>query len=82
MTRQRGIDVCAYYALANGYLTGKYRNKADLSKSARGESVRKYMAGNGPRVLAALDQVANETGHTLRLPASTVRLATSKGLCL
>ena len=64
VARRRGIDVCAYYALANGYLTGKYRNEADLSKSARGESVGKYMAGNGPRALAALDGVANETGHT------------------
>ena len=35
VARRRGIDVCAYYALANGYLTGKYRNKADLSKSTR-----------------------------------------------
>ena len=43
VARRRGIDVCAYYALANGYLTGKYRDKADLSKSARGESVGKYM---------------------------------------
>jgi aryl-alcohol dehydrogenase-like predicted oxidoreductase len=60
--RRRGIDVCAYNALANGYLTGRYRSKADLSKSPRGESVKKYMAS--PRVLAALDQVAHETGHT------------------
>ncbi|HEY7298168.1 MAG TPA: aldo/keto reductase [Xanthobacteraceae bacterium] len=62
--RRRDIDVCAYYALANGYLTGKYRSTADLSKSHRGERVRKYMAGNGPRVLAALDRIAQETGHT------------------
>jgi aryl-alcohol dehydrogenase-like predicted oxidoreductase len=65
VARRRGIDVCAYYALANGYLTGKYRSTADLSKSSRGQRVRKYMEGNGPRVLAALDQVAKETGHTL-----------------
>jgi aryl-alcohol dehydrogenase-like predicted oxidoreductase len=65
VARRRGIDVCAYYALANGYLTGKYRSTADLSKSSRGERVRKYMDGNGPSVLAALGQVAEETGHTL-----------------
>jgi aryl-alcohol dehydrogenase-like predicted oxidoreductase len=63
--RRRDIDVCAYYALASGYLTGKYRSAADLSKSARGGAVKKYMEGRGPRVLAALDQVAEETGHTL-----------------
>jgi aryl-alcohol dehydrogenase-like predicted oxidoreductase len=64
VARGRGIDVCAYYALANGYLTGKYRSTADLSKSRRGERVRKYLEGNGPRVLAALDAIAQETGHT------------------
>jgi aryl-alcohol dehydrogenase-like predicted oxidoreductase len=63
--RRCGIDVCAYYALANGYLTGKYRSAADLSKSRRGERVRTYMEGGGPRVLAALDQIAEETGHTV-----------------
>jgi aryl-alcohol dehydrogenase-like predicted oxidoreductase len=65
VARRHGIDVCAYYALANGYLTGKYRSTADLSKSSRGERVRQYMAGKGPRVLAALDQVGQETGHTV-----------------
>jgi aryl-alcohol dehydrogenase-like predicted oxidoreductase len=65
VARRRNIDVCGYYALASGYLTGKYRSKEDLSKSPRGEAVRKYMEGNGPRVLAALEHVAAETGHTL-----------------
>jgi aryl-alcohol dehydrogenase-like predicted oxidoreductase len=65
VARRGDIDVCAYYALASGYLTGKYRSTADLSKSRRGERVRKYMEGKGPRVLAALDQIAEETGHSL-----------------
>jgi aryl-alcohol dehydrogenase (NADP+) len=49
--RRRHIDVCGYYALASGYLTGKYRSMVDLSKSARGQVVRKYLEGSGPRVL-------------------------------
>jgi aryl-alcohol dehydrogenase-like predicted oxidoreductase len=64
VTRRRGIDACAYYALASGYLTGKYRSTADLSKSSRGDAVRKYVEGKGPRVLAVLDRVADETGAT------------------
>src|SRR5207302_636423 len=78
LARRRGIDVCAYYALANGYLTGKYRGTADLAKSSRVQRVRKYMEGNGPRVLAALDRLAKETGHTLAqvalawVPATTL----------
>lgn len=64
VAQRHDIDVCAYYALASGYLTGKYRSEADLSKSRRGQAVREYMQGNGPRVLAALDRVAEETRHT------------------
>jgi aryl-alcohol dehydrogenase-like predicted oxidoreductase len=65
VAQRRHIDVCGYYALASGYLTGKYRSMDDLSKSARGQAVRKYLGGSGPRVLTALDKVAAETGHTL-----------------
>jgi aryl-alcohol dehydrogenase-like predicted oxidoreductase len=59
------LGVIPYYSLAAGYLTGKYRSKADLSKSAaRGEGAGKYLEGRGPKVIAALDQVASETRAT------------------
>jgi aryl-alcohol dehydrogenase-like predicted oxidoreductase len=65
VAQRQNIDVCGYFALASGYLTGKYRTKEDLSKSPRGEGAGRYMEGNGPRVLAALGQISSETGHTL-----------------
>ena len=53
------IGVINYYALASGFLSGKYRNEDDLAKSAaRGGSVRKYLNAQGLGVLAALDAVA------------------------
>ena len=55
------IGMTPYYALASGYLSGKYRTPADL-RGTRSGSVKKYMEGNGPRVLAALDAVAEQTG--------------------
>jgi aryl-alcohol dehydrogenase-like predicted oxidoreductase len=58
------LGMCAFFALANGYLTGKYRSAADLGKSVRSDRVEEYMAGNGPRVLAAMDEVTAETGAT------------------
>jgi aryl-alcohol dehydrogenase-like predicted oxidoreductase len=59
LVRQEGIGVISYYALASGFLTGKYRNVADLSKSlARGGAVKKYLTPKGSNVLAALDEVA------------------------
>jgi aryl-alcohol dehydrogenase-like predicted oxidoreductase len=59
------IGVIPYYALASGYLSGKYRGEADLSKSPRGRGAANYMNGNGPAVLAAMDAVAAETGASL-----------------
>jgi aryl-alcohol dehydrogenase-like predicted oxidoreductase len=52
------IGVIPYYGLASGFLTGKYRTRADLAQSARGAAVEKYMDDRGMRVLAALDEVA------------------------
>jgi hypothetical protein len=61
---RHGLGMCAFFALANGYLTGKYRSDADLGKSVRSDRVEEYMRGNGPQVLEALDEVAAETGAT------------------
>ena len=47
-----------YYALAAGFLTGKYRSEADLGKSPRGGGVKKYLDARGLGVLDALDEVA------------------------
>lgn len=59
-----GIGVLPYYGLASGYLTGKYRSPADYSQSVRGDRMAKYVEGRGPVVLAALDEIAGETGAT------------------
>ena len=53
---RNGLGVFPYFSLANGFLTGKYRGKADLGKSLRGERSAAYLEGNGMRVLGALDE--------------------------
>ena len=58
------IGVISYYALASGFLTGKYRTQADLASSARAQSNAKYLNARGLRILAALDDVAARTGAT------------------
>jgi len=55
------IGMTPYYGLARGYLSGKYRSAGDL-KGTRSGGVKTYLEGDGPRVLAALDQVAEATG--------------------
>ena len=65
------LGVFPFYSLANGFLTGKYRTEADLSKSVRGERSRDYLSGKGAEVLRALDEIAAETGAAL----ATISLA-------
>ena len=62
--RTHGLGVITYFSLASGFLTGKYRSEADLSKSARGQAVKKYLNERGFRILRALDQVAEQYHST------------------
>ncbi|MGK9052051.1 aldo/keto reductase [Neorhizobium petrolearium] len=55
------IGVINYYGLASGFLTGKYRDKADTEGKARGARALNYLNDKGLRILAALDEVAVET---------------------
>ncbi|MEO7814005.1 MAG: aldo/keto reductase [Sphingomicrobium sp.] len=62
----RGLSFFPYYSLANGFLTGKYRSKDDLGKSVRGGRNVDYVdSPKGKTVLAALDEVAAQTGQSL-----------------
>lgn len=57
--QREGLGVLNYYALASGFLSGKYRSEADGNKSARGAGVIKnYMNERGLRILATLGEVA------------------------
>jgi aryl-alcohol dehydrogenase-like predicted oxidoreductase len=59
------LAIIPFFGLANGFLTGKYRSKQDLSKSTRGDRVEEYLDGRGMGVLEALDEVSAETGAPL-----------------
>lgn len=56
------VGVINFYALASGFLSGKYRTEADLGKSPRGQGVKRYLNERGLRVLDALDAVARRYG--------------------
>ena len=55
---EKGIGVINYFALAKGFLTGKYRSEADLTKSPRGGGIKQYLNDRGFRILSALDKLA------------------------
>jgi aryl-alcohol dehydrogenase-like predicted oxidoreductase len=59
-----GIGVIPYFALAAGFLTGKYRSKQDAAGKARGQMVEKYLNDRGFAVLDALEAVAADLHST------------------
>ncbi len=63
--QQRKIRVFTYFSLAHGFLSGKYRSEADLSKSAaRGGGIAKYLNPRGIRILDALDAISKSHDST------------------
>jgi aryl-alcohol dehydrogenase-like predicted oxidoreductase len=59
LCRAEEIGVITYFSLAKGFLSGKYRSKADLGQSPRGGGVEPYLNQRGFRILAALDAVSS-----------------------
>ncbi|WP_411699829.1 aldo/keto reductase [Conyzicola sp.] len=68
---RQGLGVMPRFALASGFLTGKYRSRSDIAKNSRGAEAAKYLSRKGLRVLAALDRIAQSHG----VPVATVALA-------
>ena len=58
LSEASGLGVITYYALAAGFLTGKYRSEADLEGSDRGHVVKGYLNPAGYGLLGAIDDVA------------------------
>lgn len=71
ITLQYQLGVINYWSLASGFLTGKYRTEADLSKSVRGGGLKKYLNKRGLSILDALDTV----GKRHNAAPATVALA-------
>jgi aryl-alcohol dehydrogenase-like predicted oxidoreductase len=59
------LAVVPYFALARGFLTGKYRPGGESVDSPRAGSARAYLDHGGPDVLEALDAVAAAHGTTV-----------------
>ena len=59
------LAVCPYFALARGFLTGKYRPGDAKVDSQRAESASAYLADGGEAVLQALDAVAEAHDTTV-----------------
>jgi aryl-alcohol dehydrogenase-like predicted oxidoreductase len=71
VAEQQRLGVMPRFSLASGFLTGKYRTKADIAKNARGAEAAKYLNKRGMKVLGVLDTIAAE--HSVSV--ATVALA-------
>jgi aryl-alcohol dehydrogenase-like predicted oxidoreductase len=66
---KQGLGVITYFSLGAGFLTGKYRSKADFDGKARGSSAGMYYSEANMALLGRLEQVA------LRRNASMAQVA-------
>ena len=58
--RDNGVGVITYWALAGGFLTGKYRTAADAEGKARKRNVAQHLNDHGFAVLDAVEAVARD----------------------
>jgi aryl-alcohol dehydrogenase-like predicted oxidoreductase len=59
-----GLGAIPYFALAAGFLSGKYKSAADAEGKARGKAVAKYLNDRGFAVVAEVEAIARETNST------------------
>ncbi|MGV9280382.1 aldo/keto reductase [Streptomyces sp. NPDC003730] len=71
LAERAGLAAVPYYALASGFLTGKYRPGTAVDSPRAGGAAKHLESERGRRVLAALDEVAE--AHDA--PVATVALA-------
>ncbi|NKQ55900.1 aldo/keto reductase [Amycolatopsis sp. K13G38] len=58
LVEKEGLSTLPYFALAKGFLTGKYRSRETQSDSPRSEGAVAYLDHRGQRVLEVLDDIA------------------------
>jgi aryl-alcohol dehydrogenase-like predicted oxidoreductase len=71
LAAEHGLAVFPYYALAKGFLTGKYRDDSPAVDSPRAEGARAYLDDRGRAVLADLEEIADAHG----VPMAAVAVA-------
>ena len=62
---KHNLGVVTYFSLGAGFLTGKYRSKADFEGKARGGSAKMYFSETNMALLDRLDAVARRLNATM-----------------
>lgn len=61
IAQQLELGVMPRFALAGGFLTGKYRTRADLERFRRGGDAAPHLSRHGLRLLNTMDRIAHDT---------------------
>jgi len=69
------LGVLPYFALAAGFLTGKYRSEADLEGASRGKMAGRYLSAEGLAVVDELDRIASAHDRSIATVAVAWLLA-------
>lgn len=75
LAERHQLAVFPYFSLASGFLTGKYRTKADLEGAKRGGAVAAYLNDEGLEVVRALETIASAHGTAMATVALSWLLA-------
>jgi len=62
---QQGLGVMPRFPLASGFLSGKYRQRADLERGERATEVARHLTRRNLRIVASLDRIAREHDSTI-----------------
>jgi aryl-alcohol dehydrogenase-like predicted oxidoreductase len=58
LVQEQGLSTLPYFALAKGFLTGKYRSREVVDGGPRAQGAVAYLDHRGERVLEALDEIS------------------------
>ena len=61
---RQGLGVMPRFALASGFLAGRYRSRADLANEPGGSEAARYFTRRGLRILSVLDGIAADREAT------------------
>lgn len=75
IAREFDVAVFPYFALASGFLTGKYRTEQDFEGTARKRMASGHLSADGLRVVDALVEIAHGHGTESATAPATVALA-------
>ena len=78
IAREYGAAVFPYFSLAAGFLTGKYRTKADLEGAQRGGMAEGYFSEDGLRVVEAVERIAADRG--VEMPTVALAWLLARGI--